>query len=218
VGDFGGDGGGYKLRQPVFTGYAGYGDGPWYVGATFGAGSLDYNDVNRNIVLGPSVRNESGQTRGYEYTGRLLGGYWFKYQDLLHGPYARMTYTKAVVRQFSETGADSTALTYGQQSNEQLLWSLGYQVTGTWGGVRPWARATWEYDSLDKDRNVTASSNTLGGWYTIPAAKPDNSYALFNVGAATDFGGVTGYISGSGTAARGDGNYWAITVGLRMPL
>jgi len=217
-GDFGGEGGGYKLRQPVFTGYAGYGDGPWYVGATFGAGSLDYNDVNRNIVLGPSVRNESGQTRGYEYTGRLLGGYWFKYQDLLHGPYARLTYTKAVVRQFSEAGADSTALTYGQQSNEQLLWSLGYQVTGTWGGVRPWARATWEYDSLDKDRNVTASSNTLGGWYTLPAAKPDNSYALFNVGAATDFGGVTGYISGSGTAARGDGNYWAITVGLRMPL
>jgi outer membrane lipase/esterase len=217
-GDFGGDGGGYKLRQPVFTGYAGYGDGPWYVGATLGAGSLDYNNVNRNIVIGPSVRNESGQTRGYEYTGRLLGGYWFKYQDLLNGPYARMTYTKAVVRQFSETGADSTALTYGQQSNEQLLWSLGWQVTGVFSGVRPWARATWEYDSLDKDRNVTASSNTLGGWYSIPGAKPDNSYALFNVGASADFGGVTGYVSGSGTAARGDGNYWAVTVGLRMPL
>ena len=217
-GDFGGDGGGFKLRQPVLTLYAGYGEGPWYLGATFGAGSLDYNDVNRNIVLGPSVRNESGQTRGYEYTGRVLGGYWFKYQDLLHGPYARVTYTKAIVRQFSETGSDSTALTYGQQDNDQLLWGVGWQIAGKLGGVRPWARATWEYDSLDNDRTVTASSNTLGGWYTVPAPKPDNSYALFNVGAAADFGGVTGYISGSGTAARGDGNYWAITVGLRMPL
>jgi hypothetical protein len=65
---------------------------------------------------------------------------------------------------------------------------------------------------------VTASSNTLGGNYTIPAFKPDNSYALFNVGAAADLGGVTGYISGSGTAARSDGNYWAITVGLRLPI
>ena len=118
-GDFGGDGGGFKLRQPVFTLYGGYGEGPWYLGATVGAASLDYNDVNRNIVLGPSVRNESGQTRGYEYTARLLGGYWFKYQDLLHGPYARATYTKAIVRQFSETGSDSTALTYGQQDNDQ---------------------------------------------------------------------------------------------------
>ena len=216
--DFGGAGGGFKLRQPVFTGYAGYGDGPWYVGATLGAGSLDYNNVNRNIDLGPAVRNESGQTRGYEYTGRLLGGYWFKYQDLLHGPYARMTYTKAIVRQFSEVGTDSTALTYGQQSNEQLLWSVGWQVAGTFGTVRPWARATWEYDSLDKSRDITAWSNTLAGSYTIPAPKPDNSYALFNLGAAADFGGVTGFISGSGTAARSDGNYWAITVGLRMPL
>jgi outer membrane lipase/esterase len=217
-GDFGGAGGGYTLRQPTGTFYAGYGEGPWYVGTTLGAGSLDYNDVNRNIPLGPAVRNESGQTRGYEYTGRLLGGYWFHLQDILHGPYARVTYTKAIVRQFSETGSDSTALTYGQQNNEQLLWSLGWQVAGAWGGIRPWARATWEYDSLDKDRTVSAQSVTLGGWYSIPAPKPDNNYVLFNVGAASDWGGVTGYISGSGTAAKGDGNYWAVTVGLRMPI
>jgi outer membrane lipase/esterase len=217
-GDFGGAGGGYKLRQPVFTLYTGYGDGPWYVGATLGTGGLDYNDVNRNIDLGAAVRNESGQTRGYEYTGRLLGGYWFKYQDLVHGPYGRVTYTKAVVRQFSETGTDSLALSYGQQTNDQLLWSVGWQVAGAYAGIRPFARVTWEYDSLDNDRTVNASSVTLGGNYSIPVAKPDNSYALFNVGAAADFGGVTGFISGSGTAARGDGNYWAVTVGLRMPL
>ncbi len=217
-GDFGGAGGGYTLRQPTGTFYAGYGEGPWYVGATLGAGSLDYSDVNRNIQLGAAVRNESGETRGYEYTGRLLGGYWFHLQDLLHGPYARVTYTKAIVRQFSETGSDSTALTYGQQDSKQLLWSLGWQVAGTFGGIRPWARATWEYDSLDNDRTVSASSVTLGGWYSIPAPKPDNNYVLFNVGAASDLGGVTGYISGSGTAAKGDGNYWAVTVGLRMPI
>ena len=217
-GDFGGPGGGYKLRQPVGTLYAGYGEGPWYVGATLGAGGLDYSDVNRNIPLGAAVRNESGQTRGDEYTGRLLGGYWFKLDDVLHGPYARVAYTKAKVRQYAETGSDSTALIFGQQEVEQLLWSVGWQVAGNIGNVRPFARATWEYDSMDKDRSVTASPVTLGGSYSIPVAKPDNNYALFNVGASADFGGVTGYITGSGTAARGDGNYYAITVGIRAPL
>ncbi len=217
-GDFGGAGGGYTLKQPTGTFYFGYGDGPWYIGGTLGAGSLDYSNVNRNIPLGAvMVRNESGQTRGYEYTGRLLGGYWFSWNDLLHGPYASVAYTKAIVRQFSETGSDSTALTYGQQSNEQLLWSLGWQIAGTFGAIRPWARATWEYDSMNNDRSVNAESVTLGGWYTIPAAKPDNNYALFNLGAATDFGGITGYISGSATAARSDGNYWAVTAGVRVP-
>ena len=71
---------------------------------------------------------------------------------------------------------------------------------------------------MARDRSVTASSVTLGGLYTIPVARPDNNYALLNVGASADFGGVTGYITGSGTAARSDGNYYAITVGIRVPL
>jgi hypothetical protein len=71
---------------------------------------------------------------------------------------------------------------------------------------------------MDDDRSVTASSVTLGGSYSVPFAKPDNSYALFNLGASTDFGGITGFITGSATAARGDADYWAITVGLRTPL
>lgn len=216
--DFGGPGGGYKLRQPVGTFYAGYGEGPWYVGATLGAGALDYSDVNRQIPLGQGVRSETGQTRGYEYTGRLLGGYWLKFHDVLHGPYARVTYTKSVVRAYSEVGSDSTALMYGAQDREQLLWSLGWQVAGNIGMVRPFARITWEYDSLDRTPSVTASSVTLGGSYTVNGAKPDNSYALFNIGASADFGGVTGFITGSGTAARGDADYWAITVGLRLPI
>ncbi|MEO8305237.1 MAG: autotransporter domain-containing protein [Betaproteobacteria bacterium] len=217
-GDFGGPGGGFKLRQPVGTVYAGYGDGPWYAGVTLGAGSLDFSNVNRNIPLGAAIRNENGQTRGNEYTGRLIGGYWFKWQDVLHGPYARVAYTKATIREFAENGSDSTALIYGEQKTEQLLWSAGWQVAGNIGNVRPFARATWQYDSLDKDRTVNASSVTLGGWYSIPVSKPDNDYVLFNLGASADFGGVTGYIMGSATAARGDTNYYAITVGIRAPL
>ena len=68
-GDFGGAGGGYTMRAPVGTIYGGYGDGPWYVGATVGVGSLDYSDIDRAIPLGSSVRTESGEARGTEYTG-----------------------------------------------------------------------------------------------------------------------------------------------------
>jgi outer membrane lipase/esterase len=217
-GNFGGAGGGYTMKAPVGTLYAGYGDGPWYVGATMGAGSLDYSDINRAIPLGAGVRNESAEARGTEYTGRLLGGYWFTMKDLLHGPYARLTWTKASVHAFSETSTDSTALYYDEQNRYQLLWSAGWQVAGSFGAIRPFARVTWEYDSRDQERTVGASSVTLGGNYSVPVAKPDNSYALFNLGASTEFGGVTGFLTGSGTAGRGEGNYWAVTVGLRMSL
>ena len=217
-GDFGGPGGGYTLKQPVGTVYAGYGDGPWYVGVTLGAGNLDYSDISRVIPLGAALRTESAEARGYEYTGRLLGGYWFTMRDFMHGPYGRLLYTKAVVKEFSEQSSDSAALNYDRQERKQLLWSLGWQVAGNIGSIRPYARATWEIDSKDQDRSVGASSVTLGGNYSVPIAKPDNSYALFSLGASTEVGAVTGFIAGSATAGRTDSNYWAITVGLRAPL
>ncbi|MEO8974669.1 MAG: hypothetical protein ABI552_02750, partial [Casimicrobiaceae bacterium] len=58
----------------------------------------------------------------------------------------------------------------------------------------------------------------LGGTYSIDTYQPDKDYALFNLGASTDFGKVTGYVSGAATASKGDGNYWAVTVGIRVPL
>ena len=187
------------------TVYAGYGEGPWYVGATLGAGSLDYDDVNRNIALGAAMRTESGETRGYEYTGRLLGGYWFKYAG--PGCTARTRALDVRRRPSSassrETGIDSTALTYGQQDSDQLLSSLGWQVAGNIGGVRPFARVTWEYDSHEQGPHGDgASDHARRQLHRFPASKPDNNYALFNLGVSTDFGGVTGFIAGSATAGK----------------
>jgi outer membrane lipase/esterase len=217
-GDFADNGGGYKLDEAMGTFYAGWGDGPWWVGASAFAGNLDYRDVHRNIQILAENRVEQGNTSGYHYGARVLGGYWFQYASLVHGPYASLAYQDAVVRQFSEQGNDSTALSYGQQERESLATSLGWQVAGQWGAVRPFARATWEYESKNDARSISATPVGLGGTYSIGTYQPDDNYALFNLGVSTDFGKVTGYISGAASAGKSDGNYYAITVGLRVPL
>ncbi len=217
-GDFDNSGGNFKLKEPMMTVYMGYGDGPWYVGGTFGAGNLDYSSVKRNIALGVSTRTESGTTNGYQTIARVLGGYWFKQSGWEHGPFGKLTWDKVVVRQFSEQGSDSTALTYGQQENEVFLSSLGWQVTGNWSGWRPFARATWEYDFKNDAREISASPLLLGGTYTLPISKPDENYALFDLGLSRDFGGVTGYIMGNASAGKSNGDFWAVTVGFRLPI
>jgi outer membrane lipase/esterase len=216
-GNFGNGGGDFKLEEPMFTAYMGYGEGPWYVGATLGAGSLDYS-TNRNNVLGAATRNETGNTNGYQVVGRLLGGYWFKYANVDHGPFLKLTYDKSVVRQFSENGNDSTALTYNQQNNDAFWSSLGWQATGNWSGFRPFARATWEYNFNADTTQVSARSNTLSGWYTVPGFEQDDNWGLFDLGVSKDFGGVTGFLSGNASAGKGDGDYWTVTVGIRVPL
>ena len=207
----------FKLTEPMMTFYAGYGDGPWYAGATLGAGGLDYS-TTRNIALGAATRTESGDTKGWQFVGRLIGGYWFKAGDLIHGPTVKLTYQEIRVRQFSEYGSDSTAMTFGQQERKSFITSVGWQVAGQLGAIRPFARATWEYEAKSDLRDVTASLTGMNGTLSVPAFKPDSNWANFNLGASTEFGKVTGYIQGSATAGKSDGDNYGITVGVRVPL
>ena len=217
-GDFGGGSGGYKLKETAATAYVGYGTGPWYVGATLGAGNLDYNNVHRTFDLGELTRTESGDTTGWHVMGSVLGGYWFGYANWLHGPFVRLAYQKIHVNGFAEHGSDSTALLYGEQERESFVSTLGWQAAGQIGNVRPFARVAWSFESKDDDRFVSATPLGLHGTYSVPVIKPDDNYFEYLLGASVDFGRVTGYLVGSGTAGRSDGNGYGVTVGVRVPL
>ncbi len=215
--DFGGGAGNFKLKETAATVYAGYGDGPWWVGATIGGGNLDY-DVNRAIQLGALTRGESARASGSHIMASVLGGYWFGAGTLLHGPYARVSWQEVDVNAFSENGADSTALSFGDQKRKSLITSLGWQASGQLGMVRPFGRITWEFESKDDERSVSATPVALNGTYSMPVGKPDDNYLRYLVGAGMDFGRMTGYVTGSGTSSRDNGNGYAVTVGVRVPL
>jgi outer membrane lipase/esterase len=209
---------GFKLKETTGTVYAGYGEGPWYLGGSLGASDLDYRDVHRDIPLGALTRTESGSTKGYSTTGRLLGGYWFNFGNIVHGPWARVTWQDIKVRQYSEDGSSSTTMSFDQQRRKSLITSLGWQAEGTFGAIRPFARASWEHEVKDDVREVGASVFGVGGHFSVPSFTPDKDYALFSLGAAVDIGRVVGFVYGSATSGKGDGNDKGITVGIRVPL
>jgi outer membrane lipase/esterase len=207
----------FKLREPMGTVYGAWAEGPWYAGASLGGGNLDF-DTTRSITLGQATRSETGNTNGWQFVGRLTGGYWFTAGDWVHGPLIKLTYQEVRVRQFSENGSSSTTMTFGQQERTSFITSAGWQIAGKLGSVRPFARALWEYEGQADERTVTASVYGTGGSFGVPAYRPDDNWGSFALGAAADFGKVTGYLTGSATAGKGDGDTWAITVGLRVPL
>ena len=220
-GDFGGSTGGYKLKETSATLYLGYGPGtaPWWIGATLGAGNLDFSNIHRDIQLGALTRSETGDATGWHIMASVLGGYWFiPNPDWQHGPWARVAYQDIHVHSFCENGADSTALCYNQQTRTSLTTSLGWQVTGRVGIFRPYARVTWENEGRDNQRFVSASPVALYGSYSIPGIQPDSNWINYVVGASADFGRVTGFITGSGTSSKSDGNGYAVTVGVRVPI
>jgi len=217
-------GGGHELDEVSATIYGGWGNGPWYVGGSFVIGTLDYSDVSRTFDLGTTSRSLSGDTSGTHWGLRALGGYWFKHSNVLHGPFAKLVYQEVSVNGYSEGATATTSLRYGAQDRESLIGSLGWQAQGTWGAVRPFGRVTWEYEFKDDARSVTASP-AVGGSYTIGVGAPDDNWFLFNFGASMDFGQpsasygrLSGYLMGTATAAKDDGDSWAVTIGLRLPM
>jgi outer membrane lipase/esterase len=219
-GSFGNGGGGFKLNEPSMTAYVGYGSGPWYVGASLGVGDLDFRNIRRSFALGAGSRTESGETHGTHLMGRVFGGYWFNTSGAwIHGPFARLTYEQAKVDAWSESGTSSSAMTFGEQKRDALMSSLGWQVSGSIGALRPFGRVTWEKDYNNDDRSVRAGLVSMPGTFSIPVFRADDNYFLFNVGASADLGSkLIGFISVSATASKDDGNYQAVTVGVRMPL
>lgn len=219
-GSFGSNGGGFKLNEASLTGYVGYGSGPWYVAATAGAGDLDFRNVRRTFALGAGSRTESGDTHGTHLMARVFGGYWFNTSSTwLHGPFARLTYQQAKVDGYSESGTSSSAMTFDRQKRDSLVSSIGWQASGAIGPVRPFGRVTWEKEYNDNARSVRAGLVSMPGNFSVPVFGNDDSYALFNVGASGDLGSrVVGFVSVSATAGKDDGNYRAVTVGLRVPL
>ena len=52
----------------------------------------------------------------------------------------------------------------------------------------------------------------------MPGFEQDDNWWLFDVGVTRDFGKVTGFLSGNVSAGKGDGDYWGVTLGIRVPL
>jgi len=110
-------------------------------------------------------------------------------------------------------------MSFGHQQRESLVSSLGWQASGAFGWLRPFARVTWEKEYQDRERTVRAGLVSTGGvGFGLPALRADASYALFDVGASSDLGNnLVGFASVNATAGKDDGNYQAVTVGVRLP-
>ena len=122
-------------------------------------GDLDFRNIHRTFALGAASRTETGDTNGTNVMARVLGGYWFNTTvNWLHGPFARLTYQQNKVYAWSEEGTSSTAMSFGHQQRESLVSSLGWQASGSFGSLRPFARVTWEKEYDNGERTVRAGT------------------------------------------------------------
>jgi outer membrane lipase/esterase len=156
-GEFGEGRGGYDLSAWSVTGYLRGHVGPVHLGASGTYGTLDYSDVARVVVLGPSVRTHRGDTDGdYMAASASVEIPVFEIAGLEIGPEAAITYERLEIDGYVEDSTLSTAATFGEQSVESVTGRAGIGfATGPELGVRIAGRFSYETELDGEEREIS---------------------------------------------------------------
>lgn len=191
----------------------------FYVDSILTYGSNWY-DSERNVGAGLTA---NGSTRGAQYGGSVSSG-WTGYRGALSaGPYARLTYLRATVDGFTETGASGANLSVARQEATSLTTALGAQVayalSTAWGVLSPQARLEWEHEHRQGVRLITGSltADPVKSTFALPSDTPDRDYFNLGLGVAAQFAqGRSLFLSYEGQFGRSDFRNHVLLIGGRI--
>ena len=183
-GSFGGGMGGFNTREQVLSLLASMRLGGFWGNGVVSISNIDFRDVQRNIVLGPTVRTAGASTDGSNASAYFSAGYDFALGRFMVGPMIAVTTQNVEVNAFSEDGAGAANLRISSQTRRSEVWSAGLRAYLTGHAWLPWIRVTADQERRDDARFVTASPLSLptGNSYDVPAYMPDKNSTTAAVG------------------------------------
>lgn len=194
-----------EVQGSAFTLYGSYELGNWFADASLSAGKND-NDSKRYIV-GTQAK---GSYDSDVLSASLLGGYDFRFDNLVVEPRVGARYTNVKIDSYREHGS-SAALSIGAQRFEVGEFGAGVRVAGDFpvglGNLEPEATLMAWHDVIG-DKVSSTSSYVLGGnpFVTSGTSPVRDSYEA-TVGATYKVGAVTvGATYGYQTKTDFDGN------------
>ncbi len=185
-GDFaGGDIDGQEVLASAFA-TAHFGNG--YINGVLSLGSSSI-DINRQIVLGPSVRTEEGNARASHKAFELSGGILFG-DTVRHGPFVSATWQRIGVGDYAENGGTSTSMRFDKFDRDSMVGRIGYQLMGNFGGdrsFRPSLRVAYANESDNSPVSVTAGSTSMNGQFTLLGYAPSDNWIEADLSLAMSF-------------------------------
>jgi outer membrane lipase/esterase len=181
---FGGNNGSFRTTENVFSLFGQFNYRGFYGTGILSIANIDYDNVTRNIVLGPAMRTASANAKGSNSSAYFDLGYDFQLDRFRIGPLVSVTSQNVTVNAFDESGAESSNLHIYEQNKRSEVWSVGVHAETTFSGWTPWLRITADKERRDDPRYVTATPLSLisGNSYDIPAYSPDSTFMSYSLG------------------------------------
>jgi outer membrane autotransporter protein len=205
----------------------------FFIEGSVGYSSTDYT-FERNVVFQESTRTTpqtdvraEADTDGEQYWASASMGYDFYRDALSIGPYARVTYVKSTIDDYTEKDASNSGLQMriDVDNRTSVTTNLGigasYAMSTSWGVLVPQARAEWEHE-FDQDAQDITSLYVLDAdqnSFSLEGDDPDRDY--FNIGAGVSAifpNGWMGFVDYEGLLGYEDLSRHRVTLGLRVEL
>jgi len=179
----------YKLNSYMGTAFAQYQQNRWWGDLAVTAGHLDYDSLKRKFQLGVNERGEKGDTDGYVLAigGRVGYDIAPEASSPWHlSPFVSADFGKVEVDGYSEKGADSTALTFDDQSRNSRRLGLGiqgkYQISAQ---TQVFGEFAHEREYNDDAQDLTMNLNSLpNNRYTLEGYTPQTNLNRLNLGVS----------------------------------
>ena len=184
-GSFGRNAGGFEANEHTWSLFGSMKWGGFYGSAVLSLADLDFNDIHRNIQLGPAFFRATGNAEGSNSSAQVILGYDFPVRRLTIGPTVMVTTQNVTVNGFVEGGAGAANLRIHEQKRRSEIWSVGVRASYDLGGWTPWLRVTADKERRDDERFVSATPLTMdaiGSIYDIPALQSDTKFLTVALG------------------------------------
>ena len=190
--DFGSNSGGFDADMFAATLYANLHLGGFYGQLSGTLGTLSYDDVERQFVMGAAMRSNSGDTDGSYYAARLATGYDMTVGAFSAGPIGQLSYQRVNVDSYAEAQDDSSAMGFGSQESELFFGTVGgravyaFELAGA--RLKALAQATYNTNFLDGGRVVNAGLIGAPVTFDMPVYAPGDSWTDLRLGLAAEIG------------------------------
>jgi outer membrane lipase/esterase len=217
--DFGLRGGSFDQTDMSLGGFIGwYGDNGMWINGQASWTQVEF-DIDRQVVLGPTVRKHSGSADGENLSGGISAGWEFGEGAMRHGPVINVLAQRIDVDGYAEDHPEqSTSLAYPDQTFDSLIGSVGWQASYAINDhVKPYARLTVDREFEDQPKEAFAQLQSMPGTapYAVPGVEFDQRYSTLTFGTRTQVFGLDANLGASVTVGQGNANHATVfaTVG-----
>lgn len=188
----------YRLRGNLVALYSQLelGDQAW-INADLHYADLDFDDIQRDIKIGPATRTEQGNTGGKLLGMRVQTGWDLPLGDhLTTGPVASYALDYGRIGGYREEGNSSTSMRYGDQTSHSQIGAIGWRIDSHQWPVNPWAQVSYNHQFGDTDSTVTAGLKSTRTAFSRTTGARDSNWLDAAVGANVPLGETVNAFAG----------------------